>query len=300
VGEAMAIGRNFTEALQKALRSLERPEAVFAWPADVDLADLMRSIRIPHDGRLREVQQALWAGASIDEVYEATGIDPWFLAQIEIVNDLADRIRAAESLDAALLRVAKRHGFSDAQIASLRGIPEREVRELRHGWGIRPVFKTVDTCAAEFAARTPYHYRNRAAKEPTPAMKAGTLAHCAILEPDALESRYIVQPSDIDGRTKEGKAWLAAVPAGVEVITAEQMETAQRQADADITRPLALFLGELVGEDRDEDQVVDAEHDFHDDQRHKCRPRSRIIQQRRKVEIHGDGSSLSPDGQTVM
>ncbi|MFZ4510994.1 MAG: carbamoyl-phosphate synthase large subunit [Candidatus Nanopelagicales bacterium] len=158
VGEAMAIGRNFTEALQKALRSLERPEAVFAWPADVDLADLMRSIRIPHDGRLREVQQALWAGASIDEVHEATGIDPWFLAQIEIVNDLADRIRAAESLDAALLRVAKRHGFSDAQIASLRGISEREVRELRHGWGIRPVFKTVDTCAAEFAARTPYHY----------------------------------------------------------------------------------------------------------------------------------------------
>jgi carbamoyl-phosphate synthase large subunit len=158
VGEAMAIGRNFTEALQKALRSLERPEAVFAWPADVDLADLMQSIRTPHDGRLREVQQALWAGAGIDEVYEATGIDPWFLAQIAIVNDLADRIRVAESLDAALLRVAKRHGFSDAQIASLRGIPEREVRELRHGWGIRPVFKTVDTCAAEFAARTPYHY----------------------------------------------------------------------------------------------------------------------------------------------
>ena len=158
VGEAMAIGRNFTEALQKALRSLERADAVFAWPADVDLADLMQSIRIPHDGRLREVQQALWAGASIDEVHEATGIDPWFLAQIEIVNDLADRLRVAESLDAALLRVAKRHGFSDAQVASLRGIPEREVRELRHGWGIRPVFKTVDTCAAEFAARTPYHY----------------------------------------------------------------------------------------------------------------------------------------------
>ena len=158
VGEAMAIGRNFTEALQKALRSLERPEAVFAWPDDVDLPALMQSIRIPHDGRLREVQQVLWAGASIDEVHVATGIDPWFLAQIEMVNGLADRIRAAASLDAALLRVAKRHGFSDAQIASLRGISEREVRELRHGWGIRPVFKTVDTCAAEFAARTPYHY----------------------------------------------------------------------------------------------------------------------------------------------
>jgi carbamoyl-phosphate synthase large subunit len=158
VGEAMAIGRNFTEALQKALRSLERADAVFAWPASVDLAALMESIRTPHDGRLREVQQALWAGASIDLVHEVTGIDPWFLAQIEIVNDLADRVRGAGALDAPLLREAKRHGFSDAQIASLRGLSEREVREQRHAWGIRPVYKTVDTCSAEFAARTPYHY----------------------------------------------------------------------------------------------------------------------------------------------
>jgi exodeoxyribonuclease VIII len=81
-------------------------------------------------------------------------------------------------------------------------------------------------------ARTPYHYHNRASKEPTPAMKAGTLAHCAILEPDALAQRYLVRPADIDGRTKEGKAWLAAVPAGLEIITAEQMETARRQAEA--------------------------------------------------------------------
>ncbi len=158
VGEAMAIGRNFTEALQKALRSLERADAVFSWPADVDRAALMESIRTPHDGRLREVQQALWAGASAEEVHAATAIDPWFLAQIEMINSLADRIRHAEDLDAALLREAKRHGFSDRQVADLRGLAESQVRLQRHDWGIRPVYKTVDTCAAEFAARTPYHY----------------------------------------------------------------------------------------------------------------------------------------------
>ena len=158
VGEAMAIGRNFTEALQKALRSLERPDAVFSWPAHLDRDALMVSMSTPHDGRLREVQQALWAGASIEQVHEATGIDPWFLAQIEIINTLADRLRDAGALDPALLREAKRHGFSDAQIAGLLGLSEQQVRQQRHDWGIRPVFKTVDTCAAEFAARTPYHY----------------------------------------------------------------------------------------------------------------------------------------------
>ena len=158
VGEAMAIGRNFTEALQKALRSLERPDAVFSWPADIDRDALMTSMSTPHDGRLREVQQALWAGASIEQVHEATGIDPWFLAQIEIINTLADRLRDAGALDPALLGEAKRHGFSDAQIAGLLGLSELHVRQQRHDWGIRPVFKTVDTCAAEFAARTPYHY----------------------------------------------------------------------------------------------------------------------------------------------
>ena len=158
VGEAMAIGRNFTEALQKALRSLERPDAVFSWPGDVDRTALMASVSTPHDGRLREVQQALWTGVTIDEMHAATGIDPWFLAQIEIINDLADRVRTAGRLEPDLLREAKRHGFSDAQVAGLLGLTEREVRLQRHEWGIRPVFKTVDTCAAEFAARTPYHY----------------------------------------------------------------------------------------------------------------------------------------------
>ncbi len=161
VGEAMAIGRNFPEALQKALRSLERPDAVFSWPVspgDVDVPALLEAMRVPRDGRLAWVQQALWAGAGIDAVHEATNIDPWFLDQICQINETADAVRAADSLDLRLMRRAKRMGFSDAQLAALRGLAEHEIREMRHEYGIRPVYKTVDTCAAEFAARTPYHY----------------------------------------------------------------------------------------------------------------------------------------------
>ncbi len=161
VGEAMAIGRNFPEALQKALRSLEKPSAVFSWPAEpaeVDLPALLESMRIPHDGRLSQAQLALWAGAGIDAVHDATNIDPWFLDQVCQINEIADAVRAAESLDARELMRAKRMGFSDAQLGALRGLAEGEIRELRHELGVRPVFKTVDTCAAEFAALTPYHY----------------------------------------------------------------------------------------------------------------------------------------------
>ena len=161
VGEAMAIGRNFPEALQKALRSLEKPSAVFAWPADrdeVDVDGLLGSMSIPHDGRLSQVQLALWAGAGIDAVHEASNIDPWFLDQVCQINETADEVRAAESLDRHVLARAKRMGFSDVQLGALRGLRESEIRELRHELGVRPVYKTVDTCAAEFAALTPYHY----------------------------------------------------------------------------------------------------------------------------------------------
>ena len=162
VGEAMAIGRNFPEALQKALRSMERPSAVFDWRPDSAPAggvqELLEQMRRPHDGRLSLVQRALALGAGIDAVHEATGIDPWFLDQIEQINEMAEALKAADALDHDLLFDAKRLGFSDSQISELRGLSEDEVREIRHEWGIRPVYKTVDTCAAEFEAKTPYHY----------------------------------------------------------------------------------------------------------------------------------------------
>ena len=159
VGEAMAIGRNFTEALQKALRSLEKPEAVFSWSPDpVDVNDLLTRIMKPHDGRLSLVQQALANGATAKQVHEATKIDPWFIDQICLINEVAEEVRQADTLSADVIRRAKRHGFSDRQLAQLRGLNEAEVRDLRHALGVRPVYKTVDTCAAEFAAQTPYHY----------------------------------------------------------------------------------------------------------------------------------------------
>jgi carbamoyl-phosphate synthase large subunit len=160
VGEAMAIGRSFSEALMKALRSLERREAIFSWPAvtPVELEQLMQSMKIPTEYRLQQVQKALWAGASIDQVFAATKIDPWYLRQIELINAQATVIAQPGELSSEVLRTAKSQGFSDSQIAALRGVTEDEVRKARHHLGIRPVYKTVDTCAAEFEAFTPYHY----------------------------------------------------------------------------------------------------------------------------------------------
>jgi carbamoyl-phosphate synthase large subunit len=159
VGEAMAIGRNFPEALQKALRSLESSHAPFSWknPPE-DAATLLRYCKIPHDGRLATIHQALRAGASVSDVVAVTSIDPWFVEQIRHIQDVAERIGRVPALDAATLREAKENGFSDAQIAELRGTVEAVVREIRWGLGLRPVYHAVDTCAAEFAARTPYLY----------------------------------------------------------------------------------------------------------------------------------------------
>ena len=159
VGEVMAIGRNYTSALQKALRSLEKRGSSFHWdgePGDKD--SLLALAAVPTDGRMVTVQQALRAGATIDELFRATGIDPWFLDQVALINEIAEEVSSAEALDADLLRHAKNHGFSDAQLARLRGLDEAELRAIRHHEGIRPVFKTVDTCAGEFPALTPYHY----------------------------------------------------------------------------------------------------------------------------------------------
>ena len=159
VGEAMAIGRNFTQALQKALRSLEKRGSSFHWgPTDQSVPDLLEAIRTPTEHRILQVQQALRLGASLEEVYAATKIDRWFLDQIVLINEVAEWVRTQEPFDVAAVRVAKEHGFSDAQLAELWGVSEQDVREHRWAEGIRPVYKTVDTCAGEFPALTPYHY----------------------------------------------------------------------------------------------------------------------------------------------
>jgi carbamoyl-phosphate synthase large subunit len=159
VGEAMAIGRNYSTALQKALRSLEKRGSSFHWgPESRSKAELLEVARIPTDGRIVTLQQALRKGATIEEAFEATKIDPWFLDQIVLINEVADEIAGSLRFDAALIRHAKDHGFSDIQIAQLRELTEAEVRNARWQFGVRPVFKTVDTCAGEFPALTPYHY----------------------------------------------------------------------------------------------------------------------------------------------
>ena len=161
VGEAMAIGRSFAEALQKALRSLERKEAPFSWPAQgspSEIATLLKAIEIPTEYRLQQVQRVLWWGASISEVFAACKIDPWFLNQIVQLNEAAKVIAVPGELTQEMLLNAKQLGFSDKQIADLRGLSEFDVRAARSTLDVHAVYKTVDTCAAEFEAFTPYHY----------------------------------------------------------------------------------------------------------------------------------------------
>jgi carbamoyl-phosphate synthase large subunit len=158
VGEAMAMGRSFPEALQKALRSLEKKGSEFSWEISRSVEALLASMQIPTEFRLKEVQQGLALGLSIEAVNKATGIDPWFLSQIHLINQEASRLKESSELSSHLLKSAKRLGFSDSQIAALRGMKEEDVRTIRWRNSIRPVYKTVDTCAGEFEAFTPYHY----------------------------------------------------------------------------------------------------------------------------------------------
>jgi len=158
VGEAMAIGRNFTEALQKALRSLEQKGTELSFEKEADPHALLAEARTATTQRLAQTQQALYAGATLEQAFEATAIDPWFLDQFMLINEVADEVREADQLTAELLHRAKRHGFSDAQIGQLRHMDPAVVRGVRHALGVRPVYKTVDTCAAEFEAFTPYRY----------------------------------------------------------------------------------------------------------------------------------------------
>jgi carbamoyl-phosphate synthase large subunit len=164
VGEAMAIGGTFAEALQKALRSLEQRGAPFSWAEPPgDKAALLERCAVPHDGRLHTVHQALRAGASGAEVSAASAIDPWFVDQIALIEEHAARIASdgvgvGGPATAQALAAAKSLGFSDAQLGQLLRMDESAIRALRTDLGVRPVYHTVDTCAAEFAARTPYLY----------------------------------------------------------------------------------------------------------------------------------------------
>ena len=159
VGEAMAIGRSFPEALQKALRSVEKKGTSFHWNTrGVSKEYLLAAMAIPTEHRLQQIQLALYLNATIEEVYAATKVDKWFLSQIIGINSIARQIVESKGLSEDLFRLAKTNGFSDSQIADLLGQSLAEVTAARIRIGLRPVYKTVDTCAAEFEAHTPYHY----------------------------------------------------------------------------------------------------------------------------------------------
>ena len=166
VGEAMSIGRTFPESLQKGLRSLEQGRLGLGCdPVEEQLAsmsddDLLRQVAIPTPDRIQQVGELLRRGLSVDDVHASTRIDPWFLDQMSMITD--ERHVLAEigfdGMDRAAWRRAKRLGFSDAQMAYLWGVDETAVRTAREAAGVVPTYKTVDTCAAEFEALTPYHY----------------------------------------------------------------------------------------------------------------------------------------------
>jgi carbamoyl-phosphate synthase large subunit len=155
VGEVMAIGRTFKEALQKGLRGLETESGEFGARA-LDDTRVQEKLRTPDPDRILYVKRALELGMSPEAVHRLTGIDGWFLDQIQQIADQKERIHAG--MDDAALRDAKRMGFSDARIGALAGLPESAVRARRMEAGIRPVYKRVDTCAAEFESHTPYLY----------------------------------------------------------------------------------------------------------------------------------------------
>ncbi len=162
VGEAMSLGRNFIEALGKVMRSLETSRTGF-WTGpdpDIDVAEVLQRLRTPTEGRLYDIEYALRLGATVEQVAQASGVDPWFVEQISGLVELRAELVDAPVLAEELLRRSKYHGLSDRQIAALRPelAGEAGVRTLRQRLGIHPVFKTVDTCAAEFEAKTPYHY----------------------------------------------------------------------------------------------------------------------------------------------
>ncbi len=169
VGEVMAIGRTFRESFQKALRGLEvgrfglgcDKKDLWGTEAQPTIDEIKAKLATPNTERVWYIRYALRAGLSIDQIHALTGIDPWFLANLRELVELEGRLREAgglEHVDDALLREAKRNGFSDRQLAHLWNVSEGEVRRDRQRRGVNAVFKLVDTCAAEFEAVTPYYY----------------------------------------------------------------------------------------------------------------------------------------------
>ncbi len=163
VGEVMSIGRTFPEALQKALRSLEIDR--FGLGAGgrggfggVTDDELLQRLKSPREDRLFLIDEALGRGIGVDRVAQATSVDPWFIDQMQLIASAKEELRAAPELDHHAMRKAKRMGFSDHQIGWLRGSDEQQIRRDRIAMGLTPTFKTVDTCAAEFDAYTPYYY----------------------------------------------------------------------------------------------------------------------------------------------
>jgi carbamoyl-phosphate synthase large subunit len=166
VGESMAIGRTFKEALQKGLRALESGRT--GWVvgerliddrlADDSVDTLRAAMATPTPERIFQLKRAMLAGVSLDEINRITAVDQWFLAQMMELVEAEREYAALDSVDAETLRAMKRLGFSDAQLGKLRGETEDAVRSGRWAWGIRPVYKMVDTCAGEFPSNTPYLY----------------------------------------------------------------------------------------------------------------------------------------------
>ncbi len=166
VGETMAIGRTFRSAWQKGLRGLEVGRA--GWVAGETPADdgvesddpetLLAAVRRPTTWRKYQLKRALEAGVSVDRLHRATGIDPWFLDQLAQILERERWYAALPTVDVDALRLMKREGFADAQLARLRGEDEASVRARRWEWGVRPTYNVVDTCAGEFPAATPYYY----------------------------------------------------------------------------------------------------------------------------------------------
>ncbi len=165
VGEVMAIGRTFQESLQKALRGLETGKNGFS-PLELDTASeagmttLKRELREPGPERILHIGEAFRAGLSLREVFDLTRVDPWFLAQIEELIQIEGDVgkQGLGAIDAARMRALKRKGFSDSRLAELLETDENAVRHLRRAFNVRPVYKRVDSCAAEFATTTAYLY----------------------------------------------------------------------------------------------------------------------------------------------